>query len=419
LKILNHHIFYPPEPVGVAVYAGQMCAWLARRGHEVRVICPPPYYPRWKVQDPYKAWRYGSEIRDGVHVTRCPIWIPRRPGGVTRALYALSFALSSLPVLIREMFRRPDVVFVTEPSFLNAVLALAAAKCCGARSWMHVQDFELDIAFKQGHFRVLRGLESFIMRRFDVVSTISGRMMERLVEKGVEESRNVLFPNWVDPGAIYPMDEPSPLRGELGIPDDAVVTLFSGSMGAKQGIEQLIAAARLLVDQPLIQVVICGEGAGLAGLQALAKDLPNVRFLPLQSLERLNALLNMADVHALPQKEGFADLVMPSKLIGMMASGRPVIATARHGSEVANIVQWCGIVTPPEDPVALAGAIVALSENASERMRLGAKARSYAVQHFDRESILRAFEAKVSRAVLPAPGFRAALRTVHKTSMNK
>ena len=404
LRILNHHIFYPPEPVGVAAYAGQMCEWLARQGHRVRVICPPPYYPYWSVQQPYKPWRYQSEFRDGVHVTRCPIWIPAQPRGISRVLYAASFALSSFPALIAEMFRRPDVIFVTEPSFLNAVASLAAAKCCGALSWMHVQDFELDIAFDLGYFhsrwprRLIRSIESLIMRRFDVVSTISGRMMERLADKGVAERRRVLFPNWVDTDAIFPMDEPSPLRRMLGIPDSAVVTLYSGSMGAKQGIEQLVEAARLLVDRAMIQIVICGDGAGLAQLREMARDLPNVRFLPLQPPERLNALLNMADVHALPQKPSFADLVMPSKLISMLASGRPVIATAEEGSEVATVVQQCGVVVPPENPMALAGAIAALAEDEPLRTRLGAKARAHATQHFRRDVILGEFELRLGSA---------------------
>ncbi len=404
LKILSHQIFYRPEPVGVAAYAGQMCEWLARQGHQVRVVCPPPYYPYWSVQEPYVSWRYRSEILDGVRVTRCPIWIPSQPRGIARALYAASFAMSSLPVLIAEMFRRPDVIFVTEPSFLNAVASLAAAKCCGALSWMHVQDFELDIAFDLGHFRdgwarrLTRAVESFVMRRFDVVSTISGRMLERLAGKGVACERRVLFPNWVDTASIYPMDGPSELRRELGLPEGAVVTLYSGSMGAKQGIEQLIDAARLLVDRPSIRIVICGEGAGLSKMQAMARDLANVRFLPLQPPDRLNALLNLADVHVLPQKPSVADLVMPSKLIGMLASGRPVVATAQPGSEVAAVVEQCGIVVPPEDPAALAGAITRLSEDASERSRLGSKARAYAAQHFRRDEILGAFELRLLSA---------------------
>ena len=401
LRILNHHIFYPPEAVGVAAYAGQMCAWLARHGHRVRVVCPPPYYPYWVVQRPYKFWRYQSEIREGVHVTRCPIWVPAQPQGLKRALYAASFALSSLPVLVAETFRRPDVIFVTEPSFLNAILSLAAAKLCGAQSWMHVQDFELDIAFDLGHFRgrwprrLVSLVESFVMRRFDVVSTISCRMMERLAMKGVAAEKRVLLPNWVDIDAIFPMEESSPMRRELGFAEDAIVTLFSGSMGAKQGIEQLIEAARLLVGRAHIRIVICGDGADLPRLRTMAGDLTNVRFLRLQPPERLNELLNLADIHLLPQKSSFADLVMPSKLIGMLASGRPVIATAPSGSEVAAVVSQCGVVVPPESPGALAAAISALAENESERTRLGGKARAYAAKNFRRDVILGAFEKRL------------------------
>jgi colanic acid biosynthesis glycosyl transferase WcaI len=232
-----------------------------------------------------------------------------------------------------------------------------------------------------------------------VVSTISGRMMERLAAKGVDERRRVFFPNWVDTAAIFPMDEPSPLRRELDIPDDAVVTLYSGSMGGKQGIEQLVDAARLLADRPTIRIVICGDGAGLPKLRAAAHDLANVRFLPLQAPERLNALLNLADVHVLTQKPSVADLVMPSKLIGMLASGRPVVATAQGGSEVAAVVQQCGLVVPPQNPAALAAAIAALSEDSQWRAALGSKARAYASRNFRREVILAEFERELHELV--------------------
>jgi colanic acid biosynthesis glycosyl transferase WcaI len=154
LRILNHHIFYPPEAVGVAAYAGQMCEWLARQGHQVRVICPPPYYPYWAVQPPYKSWRYGVGNSRWRSRHALPHLDPRRSPGESRARsMPLASPSPSFPALLREMFRRPDVIFVTEPSFLNTVASLAAAKCCGALSWMHVQDFELDIAFDMGHFR--------------------------------------------------------------------------------------------------------------------------------------------------------------------------------------------------------------------------------------------------------------------------
>src|SRR5260370_39619211 len=132
-------------------------------------------------------------------------------------------------------------------------------------------------------------------------------------------------------------------------------------MVAKSGIETRIEEARLLADRRMIQIVICGDGAGVTKLQAMARDLPNIRFLPLQPPERLNALLNLAEVHALPQTPSVADSVMPSKLIGMLASGRPVVATAREGSEVAAGVQKGGIGGPPENPAPLARASAAVS----------------------------------------------------------
>jgi colanic acid biosynthesis glycosyl transferase WcaI len=124
MRILVHTIFYRPELTGVAKYTAEMCEWLTARGHEVEVVCPPPYYPQWKVQPGYRQWRYERESLNGVRVTRCPIWLPARPGGIQRILYSLSFLISSLPIMLGKLFRKPDVVFVLEPSFLNAITSL-------------------------------------------------------------------------------------------------------------------------------------------------------------------------------------------------------------------------------------------------------------------------------------------------------
>lgn len=94
MRILVHTIFYGPDLTGVAKYTTELCEWLVRQGHKVRVIAPPPYYPQWKIKSPYQSWRYASEALGGVLVRRCPIWMPGRPGGVSRIAYELSFALA-------------------------------------------------------------------------------------------------------------------------------------------------------------------------------------------------------------------------------------------------------------------------------------------------------------------------------------
>src|SRR5262249_12360438 len=136
-----------------------------------------------------------------------------------------------------------------------------------------------------------------------------------------------------------------------------------------------------------------GEGGVRARLEAPAGGLINVRFIPLHPLPRLNELLNLAEVHLLPQRAAAEDLVMPSKLTAIMASGRPVVATARAGSDVARAAREGGIVVSPGDTPAFASAIRRLLEDESLRRQLGAAGRAYALTNWEREAVLqRAFD---------------------------
>jgi colanic acid biosynthesis glycosyl transferase WcaI len=230
------------------------------------------------------------------------------------------------------------------------------------------------------------------MTKFARVSTISNRMIEKLYIKGVPPSQAVLFPNWVDTVAIYPLPGPSPLRQKLGIPTDTVVALYSGNMGLKQGLHTLVDVIRLLAARRDIYFVICGDGPYRKELMAMTEHSDNVRFLPLQPADALNDLLNLGDIHLLLQLAGAADLVMPSKLTGMMASGRPVLATADEGSQIATVLEGRGLISPSGDADGLAAALTALAENPELRRKLGEAARRYAVTHLNRDQILLEFE---------------------------
>lgn len=233
------------------------------------------------------------------------------------------------------------------------------------------------------------------MRRFDVVSTISDKMRERVVTKGVNEQRACLFPNWVDLNLIRPGSRQSDLRAEWGIGADQMVALYSGNMGEKQGLEILLEVAAKLPGRPEILFILCGEGAAKTRLLEQYPSLPNVQWRPLQPLQRLNDLLNLADIHLLPQRADAADLVMPSKLTGMLASGRPVIATALSGTQVAKVVGQCGLVVMPGEVEALADAVLSLAGDADARVELGAKARAYAESSLGRDAILSRFECEM------------------------
>jgi len=403
MKILIYSLNFAPELTGIGKYNGEMARWLVRHGHEVRVVTAPPYYPEWRVRPGFSGARYRTERWEGVDVTRCPLWVPEQAGGLKRLLHLASFALSSLPVMVRRTLWRPDVVFVVEPALLCTPAALVVARLAGARSWLHIQDYEVDAGFAMGLLRGRRlrslvlAVERWIMRRFDVVSTISGRMLELAAQKGVDPSRLTPFPNWVDVSGIVPIQAPSPYRKELGISRDAVVALCSGNMGNKQGLEVLAFAARILQSETGIQFVFCGDGAGKDAFVRQCEGLRNVRLLPLQPIERLSDLLGLADIHLLPQRADAADLVLPSKLTGMLASGRPVVVTAESGTELAQIMQkaGCGMSVPPEHPEELAAAIRMLARDPKRRTAMGIAAREYAKLELDLDRTMSRFAARL------------------------
>jgi colanic acid biosynthesis glycosyl transferase WcaI len=348
---------------------------------------------------------YSRQDWQGLRVERAPIWLARRPGGIARIASMASFAVSSLPLLARQVAWRPDIVWTVAPALACAPGAWALARLVGAAAWLHIQDFEVDAAFELGILRgararrVAAAIERWLFARFDCVSAISPAMVERLGQKGVRASRTRLFPNWVDVGDIRPLGRPSQYRQELGIPADAVVALYSGSMGSKQGLEVIAAAARMLGDLPTLHFVLCGAGPGRDALVAAAAGLPRIHWLPLQPVERLSELLGVADLHLLPQRAGAADLVMPSKLTGMLASGRAVVATAPEQTTVGRIVARCGAVVAPEDAEALAGAVRALALEPARRERLGAEARRLAEAELSRDAILGRFARELTDLV--------------------
>lgn len=410
-----------PELAGIGRYSGEMAAWLHAQGHEVRVIAAPPSFPDWTVFEGYSAWAYRKSDCNGVTVWRSPTWVPAKPGALARMVHLASFMLSSFPLLIGQWRWKPDLVFVVEPPLFCAPGALVLSRLAGSRAWLHVQDHEVDAAFEMG---LLRGssarrfavaVERWLLNRFDRVSSISAAMVARTRNKGVDEERLVLFPNWVDISAIRPQPrslEAAGYRLELGIPAEAVVVLYAGSMGRKQGIELLAEAARLLSDDTRVHFVFCGNGPSRETLRASCEGLQRAHFLDLQPAERLSELLGMADIQVLPQRADAADLVMPSKLTGMLASGRAVLVTAHLHTELGNVVGRCGVVVPPGDASALAAAISQLADDPERRAALGAAGRAFAESELDQHIVLGQLEREFERCLAGTRSARP-LTTTH------
>lgn len=396
MRLLFLGLNHAPEEIGIGPYtAGLLQSWAAA-GHAAEAVVAQPYYPQWSVLPDYRGgWRETDE--EGVRILRCPLYVPNRPTGARRILHHLSFAATSLlPMLRRARRSRPELVITVAPSLIAAPVALLAARISGAKAWLHVQDFELEAAqatgLVSGGFagRLAGAFERWVLGSFDRVSTISPQMCARLIAKGVAPERVIELRNWAEIDAIRPLDGPSPYRAEFGITAPHVA-LYSGNIANKQGIEIVLEAARLLAHRKDIAFVICGEGPNRANLERLAADLPNVTLHDLQPRERLGDLLSLASVHLLPQLADAADLVLPSKLANMLASGRPVVATAAAGTGIANEIEDSGVAVTPGDAWGVAVAIETLIDDEPRRKALGKTARERAEQRWSRKAILDRF----------------------------
>jgi colanic acid biosynthesis glycosyl transferase WcaI len=279
---------------------------------------------------------------------------------------------------------------------MSAAWVSFVAKRVGAKSWLHVQDFEVDAAFDLGllHSDFLRKLmlkaEVTILKSFDRVSTISPEMLLRLQKKGVAREKTAEIRNWIDTRAIIPSPRTTRYRKELNLRESDIVALYSGTMSNKQGLDLVVEAAMQLEgSHPHIYFILAGEGPDKARLAEMAAGHSNIFFLGLQPNQSFNELMATADFHLIPQRAEAADLVLPSKLGAIFSSARPVIAMAREDTGLAAEVRGAGFVVAPGDAHALAAALCRLSQDPALCHELGTQGRKRAIERWDRRTIVR------------------------------
>lgn len=408
MKILLLGLNYAPEPIGIGPYTTGLAEALAQAGHEVRVIAGNPYYPQWRALAGQRGWRRQHEGM--VQVDRVPHFIPKAPGGFGRLLQQASFALAAAPgMFIQALVWRPHRVIAIAPGLMAAPVALAAARIAGATAWLHVQDFELEAAQATGLMPrtrlIVRGLESLeraLLGAFDRVSTISPSMCRRLMQKGVRREAVSEQRNWAAQDLVSPLGRPSRFRSEWNITTPHVA-LYAGALGHKQGTELVVAAARRLAHRTELTFVLCGNGPHRSALERQAEGLANIRFHDLQPAEHLSELLGLATMHILPLIAGAADLVLPSKLPNMLASGRPVIATAAKGTGLFDEIHGCGLAVEPGSIASLCAGIERLIAEPVLAEDLGRAARRRAELRWHRETILAGFVGAIEEAGEPQP----------------
>jgi colanic acid biosynthesis glycosyl transferase WcaI len=379
LLVLNQ--YYAPGFEATAYLLSQLCAALAV-DFDVTVITGKLAIPR---ADP------GRTTNDGVEVLRVRSTAFDRSNLPLRALNYVTYLLSSLRAGL--FAGRPDVVLcMTDPPVI-ADVALVVARRYRAPLVVVSQDVFPEIAVELKRLEskplieLLRALIGYYLRRADRVVAIGETMRARLEQKGAPADRITVIPNWVDTHAITPSAKDNDWSRQQGLASSFVV-MHSGNVGHAQNLDALVRATTFLRDLDDLVVTVIGAGARYVELVELAERLEadHVRFLGYQPRELLSLSLSAADVHVVGLARGLSGYVVPSRLYGILAAGRPVIVAADADSETARVVQeqGCGVVVPPGRPELLAQAIRAAYDGELDLAEMGARGRAYVVREADR-----------------------------------
>jgi len=342
----------------------------------------------------------GSQVHGQVRIERVPVIRFSRDNIWKRLGSYLSFYISAFFRLLR--LPRQDVILVLTTPPLIALVAYAIRLIKGPRMVYLVQDVYPDIAFAFGLMqrqsvigRTLEAVATFLLKRADAVIVLGECMRERLAQKGIRNETMHVVPNWADGNQIIPVPhERNPFRAAHGL-EGKFVVLYSGNMGRAHDFTAIFRGIKALASEKDLVFVFIGEGPKKAELEAFAKAEPdvNVRIMGYVPREELKLSMSAADLSVVAVADGLEGLVVPSKLYGVMASGRPVLYVGPVASEAARTVTAtaCGFVVGNSDPSALTDAILAVRNEPALRARMGAAAREAFIARFDRPLATRRY----------------------------
>jgi colanic acid biosynthesis glycosyl transferase WcaI len=395
VSILSLH--YPPEETGNAPYTGALAAGLSARAYSVTAYVAHPHYPEWKFRAGHGQWR-SSETIDGVTVHRLRHFVPRQPTGVRRLLSELSFGLR----LVFSRLSSDSVIVAVSPALFATAFAALRVRLTPSRPSLvvWVQDiYTLGLVeTKQGGDLtaiIAKFVERFALRAADRVIAIHPRFADYLVQNlGVKPERIAVIRNWthLEPFLVVGQRD---ARAALAWATDIMLAVHTGNMGRKQGLENVVEAARLADERHApIKFILVGDGSERARLEQLAQGIERIEFVdPLNHLDYRRALA-AADCLLVNELPGVATMSVPSKLTSYFAAGRPVLAATDPDGITAGEIDSAnaGVVVPAGDPHALLAMALQLSEDTGRAAAYGAAGRRYSREQLTADAAIASFE---------------------------
>lgn len=392
MKILFLSDNFPPEGNAPATRLYEHAIRWVRAGHEVTVVTCAPNFPEGKLFAGYRnRWRH-VEVIDGIRVVRVKTYITANEGFLKRTLDYMSFMVMGFAMGLLE--RRPDVVAATSPQFFCAIggWALSVAKrrpfVFELRDLWPASIIAVGAMKKSLVIRTLERIELFLYRRAKAIVSVTESFREDLVARGVPRDKVHVVINGVDLDRYEPRPRCTDLEREFGLADKFVCG-YMGTHGMAHALPKVLEAAEMLRDREDIAFFFAGSGAERAKVEQIVRErnLHNVRLIPRQPKERMPALWSACDLSLVPLRDTpvFAT-VIPSKIFESMGMGVPMLMSLPKGEATAIVCSTgSGVCVRPEDPQAMADAIVALAEDSERMAQLRNTARA-AAPRFSRDT---------------------------------
>jgi colanic acid biosynthesis glycosyl transferase WcaI len=397
MKFLILSQYYAPEPTARAHELGSS---LSQRGHEVIAITGFPSYPFGKIYDGYRMRLWEWERREGVSVLRLPLFPDHSRSVTRRGLYYASFATSA-SVFGPLVASRVDAMYVYLHPPTIGIAAGLIRLLRGVPFVCEIQDLWPESLIATGMVRnrpllnSLDSLERLVYRHSAAIVVVSPGFTPSLIRKGVPAEKIHVISNWADESVHRPIPPSPSLAQETGMWGRFNV-LYTGNIGPAQALETVLEAAENLQDLHEVQFVLAGDGVERPYLEAAAakRKLSNVRFLGQQPLERMPDLYALADVLLVHlRRDPLFTTTIPSKMLGYLASGKPILAAAPGEATEIVLQAGAGLACEAQDASALASAIrrfYAMPQGV--RIQMGEAGREVFLQKYSRGALVSRYE---------------------------
>ncbi len=416
LRVLIISLNYLPEQTGFGPHVAALAESLASNGHTVTVLTGFPFSPQWSRWPAYRGSVFDRQNLNGVEVVRSSHFIPRRPGRALQRLLMEATFVAMATLSLAQVKQSPNVVFYCGAQPSLAMLARLIAWWKRIPYIVSIQDLAAQAAFDVGIVRwsvlatMLDRFEYAAYRHASSALVLCEAFRTELLSRAYPADRIFLIRSPIDVDHIRPVAPSGTFRATHGLAPGDFVVLCAGSMGLKQGLTNVIEAARQAKgSKRSVKWVLVGEGDAKPKLLALVAKYglaDEVILLPLQPEEEMPEMFASANLLLLSQIGAVKNTVIPSKLLTYMAAGKPVLAAVNAASQGAALLRQSdgGQVIAPDDPAALASAVLQLRDRAQDELiEMGRRNRRFAEIHFDKKRVVAFQESVLMNVVFQKP----------------